>query len=234
MNRLNKLRATGGAVLVAACLAVPSTASAASPLKGWWPMNERSGQTVRDWSGNGNHGMLGSTPVADDNDPTWIKGIFNVGSALRFARRRLRDDPRLAVAAAGAADRHRPGCGRSRRRRGRSSTSSSKGGDELRGRLVRALHDAGRRRLAFYVYRRRPRVGSRARGAGRRLGRSLAPRRRHVRRRDGAAVHRRPGGRERVRRPTWRSSTTSRRRGHVRSVPTRAAARCIWSATSTA
>jgi hypothetical protein len=47
-------------------------------------MNERSGQTVRDWSGNGNHGMLGSTPAADDNDPTWIKGFFNIGSALRF------------------------------------------------------------------------------------------------------------------------------------------------------
>ena len=47
-------------------------------------MNERSGQTVRDWSGNGNHGTLGSTPVADDNDPTWIKGIFGLGSALSF------------------------------------------------------------------------------------------------------------------------------------------------------
>jgi hypothetical protein len=70
--------------LVVACLALPTVASAAGPLRGWWPMNERSGQTVRDWSGNGNHGMLGSTPTADDNDPTWIKGIFNFGSALRF------------------------------------------------------------------------------------------------------------------------------------------------------
>jgi len=47
-------------------------------------MNERSGQVVYDWSGNRNHGQLGSTPGADDNDPTWIRGIFNVGSALRF------------------------------------------------------------------------------------------------------------------------------------------------------
>lgn len=47
-------------------------------------MNERSGQTVYDWSGNRNNGTLGSTPGVDDNDPTWIKGIFNVGSALRF------------------------------------------------------------------------------------------------------------------------------------------------------
>jgi hypothetical protein len=47
-------------------------------------MNERAGQKVYDWSGNGNHGTLGSTAGADDNDPTWIKGIFNYGSALRF------------------------------------------------------------------------------------------------------------------------------------------------------
>jgi Concanavalin A-like lectin/glucanases superfamily len=70
--------------LFAAALIVPSTAAAASPLAGWWPMNERSGQKVYDWSGNGNHGQLGSTPQADANDPTWIKGIFNLGSALRF------------------------------------------------------------------------------------------------------------------------------------------------------
>ncbi len=47
-------------------------------------MNERSGQTVHDWSGNGNHGMLGSTPGVDANDPTWIRGVFGIGSALRF------------------------------------------------------------------------------------------------------------------------------------------------------
>jgi hypothetical protein len=71
-------------VLVAACLVLPATASAYSPLRGWWPMNERSGQVVYDWSGNGNHGQLGSTPGADDNDPTRINGIFGLGSALRF------------------------------------------------------------------------------------------------------------------------------------------------------
>jgi Concanavalin A-like lectin/glucanases superfamily len=80
-------RRFGRAVVTAALaitLTAPAAASAASPLAGWWPMNERSGQTVYDWSGNGNHGRLGSTPGADDNDPTWIKGIFNLGSALRF------------------------------------------------------------------------------------------------------------------------------------------------------
>lgn len=71
-------------IVAAACLIVPATAAAAGPLRGWWPMNEGSGQVVRDWSGNGNHGQLGSTPGVDENDPTWIKGIFNFGSALRF------------------------------------------------------------------------------------------------------------------------------------------------------
>ena len=47
-------------------------------------MNEGKGQSVRDWSGNGNHGFLGSTPAADANDPAWVKGIF-FGSALNFS-----------------------------------------------------------------------------------------------------------------------------------------------------
>jgi Concanavalin A-like lectin/glucanases superfamily len=78
-------RRRAAVLLVAvACLAVPGTAAASGPLRGWWPMNERAGQVVHDWSGNRNHGQLGSTPAVDENDPTWIKGIFNLGSALRF------------------------------------------------------------------------------------------------------------------------------------------------------
>jgi hypothetical protein len=77
-------RLAAALAVAAACLLAPAAASAAPALRGWWPMNERSGQTVYDWSGQGNHGKLGSTPGADDNDPTWIKGIFNIGSALRF------------------------------------------------------------------------------------------------------------------------------------------------------
>jgi hypothetical protein len=65
-------------------LASPAVASAASfPLMGWWPMNEGSGQVVRDWSGYGDHGTLGSTAGADSNDPSWIRGVL-FGSALRF------------------------------------------------------------------------------------------------------------------------------------------------------
>jgi hypothetical protein len=65
-------------------LALPAAARADSfPLVGWWPLNEGAGQTVRDWSGHGNNGYLGTTPAADANDPSWVKGVF-LGSALRF------------------------------------------------------------------------------------------------------------------------------------------------------
>src|ERR1044072_1239618 len=66
-------------------LAAPATANAGvlDSVRGWWPMYEGSGQTVHDLSGRGNHGVLGSTAGADDNDPSWIKG-FLFGSALRF------------------------------------------------------------------------------------------------------------------------------------------------------
>ena len=47
-------------------------------------MNEGKGQTVRDWSGNGNNGQLGSTAGVDANDPTWIRGIYGWSSGLHF------------------------------------------------------------------------------------------------------------------------------------------------------
>jgi hypothetical protein len=73
------------AVALTACVLVaPAGASArTSPLSGWWQMDEGKGQTIYDWSGNGNNGTLGSTSGVDDNDPSWIKGVF-LGSALRF------------------------------------------------------------------------------------------------------------------------------------------------------
>jgi hypothetical protein len=72
-----------GAAAVIISLVVPA-ASLAGPLAGWWPMNEGKGQTVYDWSGNGNHGTLGSTPGVDANDPTWTQGLFGSGRALSF------------------------------------------------------------------------------------------------------------------------------------------------------
>jgi Concanavalin A-like lectin/glucanases superfamily len=84
MVRFRRLGLPLPAVLTACALVAPAAASASSsPLSGWWPMNEGTGQTVRDWSGNGNNGTLGSTAGADDNDPSWIPGVF-WGSALRF------------------------------------------------------------------------------------------------------------------------------------------------------
>jgi hypothetical protein len=66
---------SAAAIVIALCL--PGTATAAeSPLSAYWPLNEGRGQVIRDWSGNGNHGQLGSTAGADANDPSWIKGIF--------------------------------------------------------------------------------------------------------------------------------------------------------------
>ncbi len=76
--------ALAAAILTILALAVPSTSFAIGPLAGWWPMNEGKGQTVYDWSGNGNNGMLGTTPGVDANDPTWIAGRFGSGSALSF------------------------------------------------------------------------------------------------------------------------------------------------------
>ena len=72
---------------VLAALIFPGMASAASydfPLSGYWPMNEGRGQVVRDWSGNGNNGQLGSTAGVDANDPTWIRGIYGWSYGLHF------------------------------------------------------------------------------------------------------------------------------------------------------
>jgi hypothetical protein len=82
----HKVAAIAVPLATAAALVIPSAASAAEfPLRAWWPLAEGSGQTVRDWSGKGNNGYLGSTTGADSNDPKWIRGgIFGFGNALRF------------------------------------------------------------------------------------------------------------------------------------------------------
>jgi hypothetical protein len=81
-SRIRKLVAA--LTVTAALAALPAAAGAADfPLVGWWPMNEGSGQIVRDWSGRGNNGTLGNSPGVDSQDPTWIRGVL-LGSALRF------------------------------------------------------------------------------------------------------------------------------------------------------
>ena len=82
---MNRTRMFLSTATVAAALCLPGTAAAADfPLSAYWPLNEGKGQVVRDWSGKGNHGQLGSTPGVDANDPSWIKGLFFWSSALRF------------------------------------------------------------------------------------------------------------------------------------------------------
>jgi hypothetical protein len=81
-----KTAAVAATFVTAAAFALPSAASAASfnfPLRGWWPLAEGQGQTIRDWSGRGNHGFLGELRTADSHDPKWVRGAF-FGSALRF------------------------------------------------------------------------------------------------------------------------------------------------------
>jgi hypothetical protein len=93
-------------IATVALAALPAAASADFPLVGWWPMNEGSGQVIRDWSGRGNNGTLGNSSGVDSQDPTWIPGVF-MGSALRFdgndivqiPDKPILDQQRLTVAA---------------------------------------------------------------------------------------------------------------------------------------
>jgi hypothetical protein len=45
--------------------------SAGAGIAGLWHMDEGSGQFALDSSGNLRHGILGSTPAAEANDPLW-------------------------------------------------------------------------------------------------------------------------------------------------------------------
>ena len=80
-------------------LALPAIGQAAEwPLSGYWPMYEGRGDVVRDISGVGNHGTLGATRTADPRDAQWIRGLFGVGSALKFDGNdyvAIADDPTL-------------------------------------------------------------------------------------------------------------------------------------------
>jgi hypothetical protein len=56
---------------ISLCMA-PSAIAFDNPILGLWPIDEGSGQTVGDFSGARNHGILGATAAADSADPAWI------------------------------------------------------------------------------------------------------------------------------------------------------------------
>jgi hypothetical protein len=64
-----------------AMLAVAAPANAG--VVGYWPMIERSGQVVHDFSGNRNNGVLGTSKAVEASDPTWLRGTLLGG--LHFA-----------------------------------------------------------------------------------------------------------------------------------------------------
>jgi len=61
---------------------VTTTDGGGGGLLAHWNFDEGSGQTAADSSGNGNDGMLGTTPGVDGGDPTWT--CVGGGSALEF------------------------------------------------------------------------------------------------------------------------------------------------------
>lgn len=82
---MSRLRACLAGLVAALAILLPAASASADtfPLNAWYPLNEGSGQVVHDWSGHRVDGYLGSTPGVDDNDPSWIRGVF-LGSALSF------------------------------------------------------------------------------------------------------------------------------------------------------
>jgi hypothetical protein len=138
--------------LVTATLVLAITASAsaaASPLRGYWPFSEGSGQVVRDLSPYRNDGRLGRTTGADASDGTWVPGVFGIGRALRLGGNDfvLMQDTaslrpqRVTVEAWVRADRSP----------GRWKYLLSKGGDRCQAGSF-GLYTSENGGLAFYVY----------------------------------------------------------------------------------
>jgi hypothetical protein len=134
---------------VATLAAIVPTAQAQWPLSGYWPMVEGRGQTVRDFSGMGNHGRLGSSKSTDKRDAAWVKGLAGFGSALRFDGNdyiAIDDDSslhqqRLTVEAWARADRSP----------GRWKYIVSKGGDGCEAASY-GIYTSANGGIAFYVY----------------------------------------------------------------------------------
>lgn len=89
MTKLRRLQLGVAAIaltLVGVGTAGPADATSYD-LAGVWLFNESGGQAATDLSFHGNTGRLGSTPGADDHDPSWValpRLLFLKRSALRF------------------------------------------------------------------------------------------------------------------------------------------------------
>lgn len=70
-------------------LITASILSAQNQGVGWWRLDETTGQLAGDSSGAGNNGVLGSTTVADPDDPTWLIPGRLGPSALSFSQNLL-------------------------------------------------------------------------------------------------------------------------------------------------
>ncbi len=84
-----RARISAAAIIVIVMLGLGASSASAkeNPLVGLWPINEGSGQTVRDWSGKANGGVLGASSAADAGDPSWIalpSSRSRKHNALRF------------------------------------------------------------------------------------------------------------------------------------------------------
>ncbi len=74
----------------------PAALAGDSSIVGAWLLDEGTGQKVRDISGKGNHGMLGTTSGADSSDPSW----FTVSAGRYYTRNALSFDGDDSIAVA--------------------------------------------------------------------------------------------------------------------------------------
>jgi hypothetical protein len=86
MRRRSTAAAAIAGFAISLCVA-PSAMALDNPILGLWPIDEGSGQTVGDFSGKSNRGILGASAAADPGDPKWMAlpgSPWYKRSALRF------------------------------------------------------------------------------------------------------------------------------------------------------
>jgi hypothetical protein len=79
-------RVVAGIVAGIGLLVAPAAHAGESTLAAAWLLDESHGQYAFDWSGNGNHGVLGSSRSVEAGDPSRIQGppLYRNNRSLRF------------------------------------------------------------------------------------------------------------------------------------------------------